>query len=99
MEYTIAEGYFTKMQHRICIIQLLYHLGSRPHGNSILLAQYPLPEKRAAQDSLLASLCYPIPYPQNQHRIVISTKKNTISCVFQKKAVTLWADLLKTLRY
>ena len=46
-----------------------------------------------------AAVCYPIPYPQNQHRIVISTKKNTISCVFQKKAVTLWADLLKTLRY
>ena len=98
MEYTIAEGYFTKMQHKICIIQLLYHLGSRPHGNS-LLAQHPLPEKRAAQDSLLASLCYPIPYPQNLHRIEISTKKHTISCVFQKKAVTLWADLLKTLRY
>ena len=99
MEYTIAEGYFTKMQHRICIIQLLYHLGSRPHGYSLLLAQHPSPAKRAAQDSLLASLCYPIPYPQNLHRIEISTKKHTISCVFQKKAVTLWADLLKTLMY
>ena len=98
MEYTIAEGYFTKMQHRICIIQLLYHLGSRPHGNS-LLAQHPLPEKRAAQDSLLASLCYPRHYQQYHHRIVKKKKKNTISCVFQKKAVTLWADLLKTLRY
>ena len=86
MEYTIAEGYFTKMQHRICIIQLLYYLGSRPHGNSLLLAQYPLPAKRAAQDSLLASLCYPIPYLQNQHRIVISTKKKYYFLCISKKS-------------
>lgn len=33
-----------------------------------------------------AAVCYPIPYPQNQHRIVISTKKKYYFLCISKKS-------------